>query len=359
MSAQRPSRPGEPANRRPRPQVADRRGSEAARHDREARARAILDTAADAIITVDEAGRIESFNPAAESMFDCSAAEVIGEAITALIPGWDRDEFPGAPDAGGTPVPGVHREVLGRAPRAGRTFPIELAVSEFRLAGRKISTLIARGVSRRRALESRMLEASTREQQRIGGDLHDRVGQELTGLGYLAAGLTQQLDSQPQAEICRRITDGLGRLVGEVRGAIRGLSPVPKDPHGLASALAGLAERLEEDLGTACRFVCEGAVPIDDHGVATYLYLLARESARSSVQHAHARNIEIRLRGDGDRITLEVVDDGVGTGPEPCVFPILGLQVLRYRAGPAVEGGDRTGTRLTCTRPRPGGDRHG
>jgi two-component system sensor kinase FixL len=355
MSAQGPSKPEGPAGRRPR------RRPEAAPRDREARAFAVVDTAADAIITVDDAGRIESFNPAAESMFDCPAADVLGEAIITLIPCWDGLELP----AVGGLAPGVHREVLGRS-RAGRTFPIELAVSEFHLADRRILGLIARGLSPRRALERAVLEAGIRERQQIGGDLHDRVGQELTGLGYLAAGLAQQLGELPQAETCRRITDGIGRLLGEVRGVIRRLVPVPKDPHGLASALAELAVFAGENPGIPCRFVCEGAVPIDDHTTATYLYLLARESALNSAKYAHAKNIEIRLQGDGSRITLEVLDDGAGAGAgrEAGVPPDTDLHIARYGAGagdgrPAVEGDDRTATRVTCIPPRPGGDRHG
>jgi signal transduction histidine kinase len=201
------------------------------------------------------------------------------------------------------------------------------------------------------------LEASTREQQRISRDLHDRVGQELTGIGYLAASLAQELGATPQGEIASRITRSIERAIGEVRNAIHGLTPVAMEDSGLATALEGLAQRTQEQFAIACRFVGDRAMRLGDNRVGTHLYMIAQEAVHNAVKHARASQITIMLGGDSDRLTLQVSDDGVGIEPLVRVDRSLGLSIMRYRAGEiggalAIERGDGRGTRVTCTLPR-------
>src|SRR5262249_49963626 len=157
----------------------------------------------------------------------------------------------------------------------GTTFPIDLVISEIELDHRQVYTIIARNMSDRRRLEREVLEASAREQQRISRDLHDRVGQELTGLGYLATSLSQELGSRPQAKVGAKIAAGIQHVVGEVRTAIRGLTPVSPDSHGLMTALEELAARTHERIGIPCRFVCPKPVALEDNAMATHLYMIA------------------------------------------------------------------------------------
>src|SRR5262249_11825871 len=120
--------------------------------ERTARTRAIMDTAVDAIITIDERGVVESLNPAAERLFGYPAGELIGQNVSRLMPSPDREEHDSylANDlaTGRNKIIGIGREVVGLR-KDGTTFPIELTVSEVRLAGRRLFTGIVRDVTER------------------------------------------------------------------------------------------------------------------------------------------------------------------------------------------------------------------
>jgi len=126
-----------------------------AQHDRDARTRAIVDHAADAILTIDLDGRIESVNPAAERMFGFDGADLVGSAVSNLMKAADGGPLDG-------PLPGLSREVVGiRA--GGETFPLELAVREVSLGDRTVSTVIARDITERKALENRLTSQATHD----------------------------------------------------------------------------------------------------------------------------------------------------------------------------------------------------
>jgi two-component system CheB/CheR fusion protein len=355
----------ETANEQLRHENAERERAEHALRDREARTRAIVDTAADAIITMNEEGRIETLNRAAQSMFARTADEVFNQEINVLIPslavkGHSPESWSVRGD-GAPEVQGVRRELAGRNPD-GTTFPIDLVISEIELDHRRVYTIIARNISDRRRLEREVLEASAREQQRISRDLHDRVGQELTGLGYLATSLSQKLGPRPQGEVVTKIADGIQHVVGEVRSAIRGLTPVASDDHGLMTALEELAARTQERIGIPCRFVCPKPVSLEDNASATHLYMIAQEAVHNAVKHAKAKEITIHLEGRKGRISLDVSDDGIGLASIPEPSKSMGLHIMRYRAGEigaiiSIDGKDGAGTRVTCTFPKD--DHHG
>ncbi|HHY85519.1 MAG TPA: PAS domain S-box protein [Verrucomicrobia bacterium] len=132
--------------------------AEAARRDSEERLRAILETAVEAIITIDERGQIESFNRAAERMFGYSAAEVIGQNVSLLMPSPYREEhdryIQNYLSSGRAKIIGIGREAVARR-KDGSVFPIDLAVSEVRLANRRLFTGFIRDITeRRRAQEN-------------------------------------------------------------------------------------------------------------------------------------------------------------------------------------------------------------
>ncbi len=343
-----------------RQEITERQRAELGLREREARIRALVDTAADAIITIDGKGRVESFNPAAEIMFKCKSDKIIGHYIRTLMPKlqWVRrgDQIRRPSDSDDKELIGILREVVGRS-QDGATFPIDLVISEIKIEDRRTFTLIARNLSERRALEKEVLEASTREQQRISRDLHDRVGQELTGIGYLATSLAQELGSRPPGAAATKIAQGIQRVVGEVRSAIRGLTPVAIEDNGLMTALEELASRTREHFDIPCRFVCNRVVSIDDNRIATHLYFIAQEAVHNAVKHARAKEIVVALRGAANHVSLEISDDGVGIAPQVELGQRMGLHIMRYRAseiGAALALGsvDGAGTRVTCTLPR-------
>lgn len=130
----------------------------AALRDSEERMRAILETAVEGIITIDERGMIELINPAAERIFGYTAAEVQGKNVSLLMPQPYRDEHDAYMSnylrTGQARIIGLGREVVGRR-KDGSVFPMDLAVSEVRLAHRRLFTGFVRDISERRRAELR------------------------------------------------------------------------------------------------------------------------------------------------------------------------------------------------------------
>ncbi len=124
--------------------------------DSEARLRAILETAVEGIITIDERGTIESMNRAAEKTFGYKASEIIGKNVHVLMPSPYHEEHDGYLDnyrrTGQARIIGIGREVMARR-KDGTTFPIDLSVSEVRLADRRLFTGLVRDITERKEAE--------------------------------------------------------------------------------------------------------------------------------------------------------------------------------------------------------------
>ena len=144
--------------------------AEAALRDSEARSTAILQTAVDGIITIDERGIVASFNPAAERLFGYPADEVIGQNVRMLMPSPYREEHDGYLarylQTGEPKIIGIGREVRARR-RDGTTFPIALAVSEMHLDGRRMFTGIVHDLTARVQAEEALRQARDELEVRV------------------------------------------------------------------------------------------------------------------------------------------------------------------------------------------------
>lgn len=334
--------------------ITDRVLAEIALRGSEERMRAILGTATDAIITIDQGGVIESVNPAAEQMFGYSAAEMVGQNVKMLMPSPYREEHDGYLleylQSGVARMIGIGREVQGRR-KDGSVFSVDLAVSEVEPG--ELFTGILRDVTRRKELEREVVEIASLEQRRIGQDLHDTVAQELTGLSILAGGLAEAFRGDPaSAALAERLTQGLRRSQDQLRVIMRGLLPVPVEKQGLMAALADLAERTAQEGGPACTFDCPEPVSLSDNLTATHLYLIAQEAVRNAIRHARPRHVRIRLEAN-DLLILTIEDDGVGMPSPSMEVGGLGLRIMRNRAAVigailTIEPAQPTGALVRC-----------
>ena len=320
---------------------------------------AIVNTAAEGIVTIDERGVIESVNPSAERMFGYTTAELVGRNVKIFMPAPYRDEhdnFLARYLATGTKrIIGIGREVSGRR-KDGSTFSLDLAVSELHDGNRRLFTGILRDVTERKALEREVLEIAAGEQRRIGHDLHDTAGQELTALSLVADSLVAALEdhSPDDVPLAAKIVQGLRRTLSQVRALSRGLVPVAVSADGLMAALADLTARISEESGVTCTFACEEAVAVEDNTMATHLYRIAQEALSNALKHGRAKHLEIGLGFADGLLTLRVADDGVGMRDHGARAEGQGLRIMRYRAdsirailsiGPQAQGG----TVVTCT----------
>lgn len=344
--------------------VTERRRAEEALRDRELRLTAVLVTAADAIVTIDERGVIDSANPATERMFGYSTTELAGQNVKMLMPPPFRDEHDDYlaryAKTGVKRIIGVGREVQGRR-KDGTVFPVELSVSEI-LDGQRRFTGIIRDITRRKELEREVIESAAEEERRIGRELHDGIGQELTGLGLLADALARQLDGTTgtQRQSAEKLTTGLQRVHEQVRTLCRDLVLAELDAEGLRAALADLAARSFEQSGVACTLECPDPVRVPNPTAAKHLYRIAQEAVTNALRHGKSQHVRIGLHNTPHGLRLSVTDDGTGVANGTngaWETKGLGVSTMRYRAslidgtlhiGAAVGGG----VLVTCNVPR-------
>jgi two-component system, LuxR family, sensor kinase FixL len=332
--------------------------AETAVKDREERLRAILETAVEGIITIDEHGFIESVNAAAENIFGYSADEIIGKNVSLLMPSPHREAHDGYLEnylrTGRARIIGIGREVAGRR-KDGTIFPMDLSVSELKLAARRMFTGFIRDITERKRLEKEILEISDREQRRIGQDLHDGLCQHLAGIELLSQVLAQKLEPKSKA-YAKQVSEIAGHVrdaISHTRSLARGLSPVTIESEGLMSALHELATNTDKMFRVQCRCDFDGPVAIHDHAMATHLFRIAQEAVSNAIKHGKATEIVITLRQARGRIVLGIRDNGKGMAPKPVNQNGMGLRIMQSRASMiggtmAIEPNQDGGVSVTC-----------
>ncbi len=215
-----------------------------------------------------------------------------------------------------------------------------------------------RDITERKRLEREIVESASAEQRRLGQELHDGIGGELTGIGFVLQGLIDDLRAEENEHVrtAARVGDELDRVTEQVRLLSRGLSPVDVDRLGLNDALEQLALRTTRLYGIPCGFRSDNAVQIKDSFVADHLYRVAQEAVTNAVKHARPQRIEIMLERYDEMVSLEVEDDGVGIEDDDWSKEGIGLRNMHYRAGLIgaslrVEPGGEQGTRVCCDCP--------
>jgi two-component system CheB/CheR fusion protein len=352
----------------------------AALNESKERLHAILNTVADAIITIDFQGKIDSINHATELMFRFEPGELIGKNVAALLPAlFNSNLADGASKTVAARISelvGNRREVLAQR-KDGSTFPVDLALGRVDHLG--LYTGILRDITLRKQLQAQILEIATEEQSRIGQELHDGTQQELTGLSLFAGAMTDFLNNathgsekKPKEWILRdidyqrikqtlaKLSQGLIEANQHVHKLSHGIMPVQIDAQGLQSALADLASSTNANQRLNCHFESVGTGAISNDAVATQLYRIAQESLTNSIKHGKASDIQISLTQNPVETVLEISDNGIGFEPtetaEVSAEGGLGLRIMRYRA--SIIGGElrvsrnrENGTTVRCTIP--------
>lgn len=213
-------------------------------------------------------------------------------------------------------------------------------------------------ITERRQVDRKVLAITERERERIGQDLHDVLGQQLTAatltLGALEEGVRR--GTAPTAEEIAEVRALVESAMAHSRFVARGLVPIPGGETGLRDALEDLAVNARRLFGIACVLGGDGGGVVSEATVCTHLYHIAQEAVTNAVRHGAATRVLLGLdRSDGG-ITLRIEDDGCGM---PTHLPTAlgrGLSIMRTRAGMigaqlAVGPGPAGGTVVTCTLP--------
>ncbi len=196
---------------------------------------------------------------------------------------------------------------------------------------------VAAAETERRRLEAEILEISSREQQRIGQDLHDGLGQVLVGISILARTLEMALsrDSLTEArQTAATISAYAQQAAAQTRLLARGLAHVAIERGGLVSALRELAGDTRMLSNVECEFHCDEPLPslLEDAPLATHLYRIAQEAIANAIKHGHAQKIVVHLTSANGSTALCIRDDGTGMPANFSGGKGMGLHTMDYRA---------------------------
>jgi len=237
-----------------------------------------------------------------------------------------------------------------------------LTRAELEARVRRRTAELAEALEQTRQAQREVVEISELERQRIGQDLHDSLGQTLTGLAMLSKVLAGRLAarSAPEADSAAEISRLLKQTVAHAREVAHGLSPLEIRTAGLNVALESMAATVSELYGIDCGFRGEGTLPLLSESTASHLYRIAQEAVSNAIRHARARRVAIALRADGAAVALTVDSDGLELPARLDRTKGLGLRIMRYRAAAigaslAIKRGAQGEAVVTCRLPAAGG----
>lgn len=323
----------------------------------------VLETAVDAIITISPHGVVHTFNRAATRIFGYAPDEVIGRNVSMLMPSPYREQhdlyLQRYLSTGKAHIIGIGREVFGLR-RDGTTFPMDLSVSEVRRPDRHYFVGIIRDISERKYLEKAIVTASENERREIGRDLHDALGQSITGISLMAKSLAKKLSTQdsPQAKDAEAIASLAMEAMTEAKRLAYGAFPTELEKRGLKTALLQILETTRRNHRIETHFSAPPAWNPLDNGTELHLYRIAQESVANAIKHGHPKNIYLILERTGARVSLTIRDDGSGMPATRDPTRIsMGLDIMRHRS--SLIGGNLTirspqsgsGTEVICCIP--------
>jgi len=333
--------------------VTERVRAEEAVERSEARLRGILDSAMDAIITVDEHQRVVLFNKSAESVFGWLREEALGAPLETFIPPRHRATHAG--DVRRFGETGIASRRMGESRivsglrRNGEEFPLDASISQIAEGGQRFFTVILRDVTRRvrdeealkrsheeiRSLAMAATTAREQEKSRIARELHDELGQALTALKIDLGWLREKVGNET-GEVREKLL-AMQALVDSTVAAARRISadlrPLMLDDLGLAAATDWLVQSFSQRTGIACALEAdESDLDLQDP-YATAVFRVLQESLTNIAKHAGATRVTVRVERRDGRLALEVRDNGRGfVVSEPAKPGSFGLLGLRERA---------------------------
>jgi PAS domain S-box-containing protein len=311
----------------------------------DARLAGLLDSAMDAILTVDSEQHVILYNKAAEKIFGWPTREMLGQPLTRLIPqrhqGAHGEQVRRFGLTGTTSRRMGDGTVLYGRRSTGEEFPLEASISQLDTAHGKLYTVILRDVTERvRASEELSAFASAAhairesEKTRIARELHDELAQSLTAIKMDATWIRGALP--PDAGTVRaKLDDVLGLLdttVAATRRIASDLRPLLLDDLGLVPAIEWLTHNFTQRHGVPCKLSLNEDVELGEP-YATAVFRIVQESLVNVAKHAGASQVDVRIERTGVAVVLEVADDGAGFDlGAPRKAGSLGLMGLHERA---------------------------
>jgi PAS domain S-box-containing protein len=309
----------------------------------------LLEASQSAFIALDSSFGVTSWSHAAEEIFGWNTKEIVGRKISLLAPDGSLERCLAVIRNGR----GEHFESCCRT-KFGQAIFVDVWARLLSSTNQRY--LLVRDATECKFLEHAFLDASEREQRRIGREMHDYLCQHILGAAFAVKALAGDLDREGSRH-AEKLHD-LARLVNEavtqVRDISRGLHPVELECDGLPAALQGLASRVSRTV--PCEFYCDENPVLEPSDPALQAYRIAQEAVDHALQETGATKISIRLSEKDDSLRLEIADNGTKEGPLTTNPNHLVSKTLLYRAR-AIHGelqvNFHDGTHISCTFPHP------
>jgi two-component system, NarL family, sensor histidine kinase UhpB len=220
------------------------------------------------------------------------------------------------------------------------------------------NTQLQAALAERRRLENELLEITDKERRRIGLDLHDDLGQKLTGIALMSKGLQLRLarSGSEDADNAARIHTLIQETMNQTREFSHDLVMVDVQEQDLTSAIKGLVAHVKRTFDISCKFQSETDAPGLEANTVSQLYKITQEAVTNAIKHGKAKHVEIRLSNGGSNLQLSIRNDGAPFPPVVSPKTGLGLRIMGYRAhliGASLEvkPGERGGAMVTCSLP--------
>jgi PAS domain S-box-containing protein len=324
------------ANRELEKEISERRRVEQALQAERNFAAAVLNTVGTAVVVLDLEGRVVQCNRAFEQICEIPGDQLASRCVWTLFEDPEEgDRFRhmlGPLDAGWRP--GNFESYWSG--RDGQTRLIAWSTGPLPDAAGSPRHTIVSGVDITEAthLQKTVLDISGREQARIAQDLHDDLGQQLTGMMLMSMVVEKKLSiaGQSEASDAAKIVSLTKEAIKKTKDLSRGLLPVGSDARGLTAALERWSMEVQDRSGVTCHFSFEEPILIGDDKVATHLFRIAQEAVHNAIKHGSPTRVEIRVARKDDGFDLRIEDDGTGISDDARNNGGLGLRIMSYRA---------------------------
>ncbi|MGB5328575.1 MAG: PAS domain S-box protein [Gammaproteobacteria bacterium] len=315
----------------------------------------LAETSREGIIIASTTGVIQFVNPAIEKLFGYTRRELIGDSVKRLMPrehSLAHDEYmKNYMQTGVAKIIGIGRQLTAMR-KDGTRFPIYLSIGDINTSHARLFAGVIMDISEQQQLQREILEIPLSEQRRIGQELHDGLGQQLTGLGLLATSLLNKA-SKPEHALATQLARGLQEAISQVRALSRGLMPVDVDAEGLINSIENLVAEIRSHSNVTIIFTINDRVRVSDNSSALHLFRIVQEALNNAIKHARADQVQVSVGIEGSRGCFTIRDNGAGFQHAPDKSTGLGLRIMQHRCGLIdaefkIESSPGEGTEIKC-----------
>jgi signal transduction histidine kinase len=265
-------------------------------------------------------------------------------------------------------VPAVERELRDAEVRRAREKfeadlrkaheELELRVEQRTADLRAANLQLENVIEERKRLENELLEIAENERRRIGFDLHDDIGQKLTGLSLMLKGLEQRLaaEQHPCVGDARKTQAIIDEVIHYTHNLARQFASLDVKGDDLTAVLKGLAGNVKKMFDIACGCTVKGSVPELPPHTTVQLYKIAQEAVSNAIKHGKASQVTIGLAREHEHLVMTVRNDGVPFSKPESAKNRMGLRIMNYRANTIgarleIQPQEKSGTIVTCALP--------